>query len=69
MAELTSNEVSLWKSHPITKKVMERIALIEADATEMMIQGVQSYDYARGLIAGLRVVYNVEGDEADGNKE
>jgi hypothetical protein len=67
--ELSQEEVSNWKRDPVTKKVFARAGFFIEDLKEMMVDGVQDYDFTRGIISGVRTVMNIQGDEIDGNKE
>jgi chaperonin GroES len=60
---------SNWKRDPVTKKVFARAGFFIEDLKEMMVDGVQDYDFTRGIISGVRTVMNIQGDEIDGNKE
>ena len=66
---LTQEEVSSYRADPITKKVFMKIGFMIEDLKEMMVDGVQDYDFTRGFVQGMRLAMNVEGDEADGNKD
>jgi len=66
---LTNEEVGVWMQDPTTKKVFERIRFVESDSVEMLVQGVPNYDYTTGFIHGLRFIFSIGGDEADGNRE
>lgn len=68
MAELTNEEIGVWRQDPVTRKILERIMNMERELKEMLVQGVPNYDYTRGFIEGVRYINNIEGDEVDGNQ-
>jgi len=66
--EITKEEVSRWKADPITKKVLASMGFMIEDCKEMLVDGVEDYSWARGFIAGMRVVTLIEGvDKNEGS--
>lgn len=63
--EVTQAELNRWKQDPVTKKVFMNIAFTVEEMKEMLVNGVEDYDWTRGFICGMRVLFNLEGGTSD----
>ena len=63
---LTQVELNSWLIDPVTKKIRIKIEETISDLKDKWVMGVfndKEAEYARGRIAGLIEIFEIEGDE------